>query len=104
MANVRRRIERLERSLAPEPASDPYDAIKRLALKSLSTEDLTVLAEVIEQNRPECEWTEHESTAVQALTCALEQEAQRAGYRSMAGFQRRQCKLPNALEADTGRR
>ena len=88
MPNVRRRIERLERSLVPEPASDPYDAIQRLALQSLSTEDLTVLADVIEQGKRECQWTERESAAVKALTCALEQEVQRAGYRSVAEFQR----------------
>ena len=88
MPNVRRRIERLERFLAPQPAADPYDAIKRLALQSLSTEDLTVLADVIEQGRRECHWTERESAAVKALTGALEQEVQLAGYRSMAEFQR----------------
>jgi hypothetical protein len=88
MANVRKRIEWLERSLAPKPGSDPYSAMRRLALQSLSTEDLTVLADVIEQGRRECQWTERESTAVRALTCAFEQEVQRAGYRSMAEFQR----------------
>ena len=44
--------------------------------------------DVIEQGKRECEWTERESVAVEALTCALEQEVQRAGYRSMAEFQR----------------
>jgi hypothetical protein len=88
MPNVRKRLERLERFLAPEPASDPYDAIERLALQSLSTEDLTVLADVIEQGRREREWTERESAAVKALTCALDQEVQRAGSRSVADFQR----------------
>jgi hypothetical protein len=47
-----------------------------------------VLAEVIEQNRRKCEWTERESTAMKALTCALDQEVQRAGLRSVADFQR----------------
>lgn len=89
MPNVRKRVERLERFLAPQPGPNPYDAIQRLALQSLATEDLTVLADVIEQGRRECQWTERESTAVKALTCAFEQEAQRAGYRSMAEFQRR---------------
>lgn len=42
MPNVRRRVERLERFLAPEPASDPYDDMKRLALLSVSEEDLIV--------------------------------------------------------------
>jgi hypothetical protein len=88
MPNVRRRFERLERFLALEPASDPYDAIQRLALQSLSTEDLTVLADVIEQGKTDCQWTERESAAMRVLTCAFEQEVQRAGYRSMAEFQR----------------
>ena len=88
MANVRRRVERLERFLAPQPGPNPYDAIQRLALQSLATEDLTVLADVIEQGRRECQWTERESTAVKAFTCAVEQEVQRAGYRSTAEFQR----------------
>jgi hypothetical protein len=88
MANVRRRLERLERFLAPEPAADPYDAIKRLALQSLATEDLMVLAEVIEHGKPECQWMEREAAPVKALTCAFEQEVQLAGYRSTAEFQR----------------
>ena len=88
MPSVRKRVERLERFLAPEPASDPYDAIRRLALQSLSTEDLTVLIDVIEQGKRACEWTDRESAAVKALTGALEQEVQRAEYRSMAELQR----------------
>jgi hypothetical protein len=49
MPNVRRRVERLERFLAPEPASAPYDEMKRLALQSLTEEDLEVLEDVIGQ-------------------------------------------------------
>ena len=67
---------------------DPYDAVQRLALQSLATEDLVVLADVIEQGRRECQWTEREAAAVKALTCAFNQEVQRAGYRSVAEFQR----------------
>jgi hypothetical protein len=96
MANVRKRIEGLERSMALMRGPDPYDAIQRLALQSLSTEDLTVLADVIEQNRRECQWTERESTAVRALTCALDQEVQRAGFRSVAELQRHRFRLPSA--------
>jgi hypothetical protein len=88
MPNVRRRVERLERFLAPEPASDPYDDMKRLALQSLSTEDLGVLENVIGQGKRECQWTEREAAAMKAFTCAFEQEVQRAGYRSAAEFQR----------------
>jgi hypothetical protein len=88
MPNVRRRIEGLERSMARMRGPDPYDAIRCLALRSLSTEDLMVLRDVIEQGKRECQWTERESTAVKALSRAFEQEVQRAGYRSMAAFQR----------------
>jgi hypothetical protein len=88
MPSVRKRIEGLEKSMARMRGPDPYDAIKCLALQSLATEDLTVLADVIEQGKGECQWTERESTAVKALTCAFEQEVQRAGFRSVAKFQR----------------
>ena len=88
MPNVRRRVERLERFLAPEPASDPYDEIKSLALQSVSEEDLIVLIDVLKQGKRECQWTEREAAAMKALTCAFEQEVQRAGYRSAAEFQR----------------
>ena len=81
MANVRKRIEGLERTMALMRGPDPYDAIQRLALRSISTDDLTVLADVIEQGKRECQWTERESTAVKVLTCAFEQKVQRAGYR-----------------------
>jgi hypothetical protein len=89
MANLRKRIELLERSLAPAPgsASDPYEAMKGLALKGLSTEDLMVLEDVARQGKQECEWTERESAVVKALSCAFEQEVRRAGYRSVKEFQ-----------------
>jgi hypothetical protein len=88
MPNVRRRVERLERFLAPEPASDPYDEMKSLALQSVSEEDLIVLIDVLKQGKRECQWTEREAAAMKALTCAFEQEVRRAGYRSTAEFQR----------------
>jgi len=88
MPNVRRRVERLERFLVPEPASDPYDEMKSLALQSVSEEDLTALEDVIGQNKRECQWTEREAAAMKAFTCAFEQEVLRAGYRSVADFQR----------------
>jgi len=81
-------VERLERFLAPEPASDPYEDMKSLALQSVSEEDLIVLIDVIKQGKRECQWTEREAAAMKAFTCAFEQEVQRAGYRSMAEFQR----------------
>jgi len=89
MPNVRKRIEGLERSLARTPPPDPHDVIKLLALQSLSMEELTVLRDVIAEGKQECQWTECELTAVKALNCAFEREVQRAGYRSMAEFQRR---------------
>jgi hypothetical protein len=89
MPNVRKRIEGLERSLARTPAPDPHDVVRLLALQSLSMEELTVLRDVVAEGKPECQWTECELAAVKALNGALEREAQRAGYRSMADYQRR---------------
>jgi hypothetical protein len=62
MPNMRRRVERLERFLAPGPASDPYDDKRRLALQSLPEEDLEALEDVIGQGRRECQWTEREAS------------------------------------------
>jgi hypothetical protein len=62
--------------------------MKRLALQNLSTEDLDALEDVIGQGKRECQWTEREAEAAKSLTCAFEQEVQRAGYRSTAEFQR----------------
>jgi hypothetical protein len=59
-----------------------------MALQSVSEEELEVLEDVIGQDKRECQWTEREAAAAKALTCAFEQEVQRAGYRSMAEFQR----------------
>jgi hypothetical protein len=88
MPNVRRRVERLERFLAPEPASDPYGGILLLALQGLSEQDLEALEEVTGQGKQECQWTKREAAAAKALSCGFEQEVQRAGYRSAAEFQR----------------
>lgn len=88
MPNVRRRIEGLERSMARMRGPDPYDAMQRVALQSLGTEDLMVLADIIEQGKLEGQWTEREAAAMKALSGAFAQEVQRAGYRSVAEFQR----------------
>jgi hypothetical protein len=61
MPNVRRRVERLERFLAPEPASDPYGGILLLALQGLSEEDLIALEDVTGQGKREWQWTEREA-------------------------------------------
>jgi hypothetical protein len=58
------------------------------------------LEDVIGQDKPESHWTEREAAAVKALTCAFEQEAQRAGYRSTAGFQRRATAVEPAGAVD----
>ena len=89
MANLRKRIEWLERSLAPAPGSvsDPYEAMKGRALQSLSTEDLMVLEDAARQGKQECEWTERESAAVKSFSGAFEHEVRRAGYGSVEEFQ-----------------
>jgi hypothetical protein len=96
MAKVRKRIERLEKSLAPERNSSPHDDMKRLALQSLSTEDLLLLLVVAECGKREDEWTEPESAAVKALAGAFDQEVLRAGYRTGAEFQRNPFAAPKA--------
>jgi hypothetical protein len=83
MANVRKRIERLEKSLAPDRNADPDEDMKRLALQNVPTEDLQVLIDMCEQGKRECEWTERESAAAKALTVAFEQEVLRAGRQSL---------------------
>jgi hypothetical protein len=96
MAKVRKRIERLEKSLAPEGNSDPHEDMNRLALARVSTEDLLALIAIGEQGKPPGEWTEPESAAVHALASAFDQEVLRAGYRSVAEFQRNPFAPPKA--------
>ncbi len=47
MANVRKRIEWLERSFTRVPVPDPSDALHGLALQRLPTDDLPVLRDVV---------------------------------------------------------
>jgi hypothetical protein len=96
MANVRKRIERLEKSLAPERNADPHEEIKRLALRNVSTEDLNVLIDIGEQGKQQSEWTERESAAIKAYSDAFDQEVLRAGYRSVAEFNRHPFRVPTA--------
>ena len=88
MANVRKRIERLEKSLAPERNADPHEEMKRLALQNVPTEDLNVLIDIGEQGKQQSEWTERESAAIKAFSDAYDQEVLRAGYPSAAAFHR----------------
>jgi len=60
----------------------------RLALASVSTEDLLVLRAIAEAGKADGEWKEHESAAVSLPTGVFEQGVLRAGYRSVAEFQR----------------
>jgi hypothetical protein len=55
-------------------------------MQSLPTDDLMVLRDVVDKAMPEREWTDRESAAVKALSCAFELEAQRAGYGSAKDF------------------
>jgi hypothetical protein len=96
MANVQKRIEKLERSLAPARNSDPREAMESLALHSVSTEDLLVLRKMCRAGKRESERTEPESAAVKAFSDAFEQEVRRAGYRSVAEFNRHPFRGPRA--------
>src|SRR5580698_6241926 len=84
---LRRRIEGLERSLAPGLHSNPHDEMMQLALRTVSTQDLEVLLELAESGKRESEWNRAESAAVEALKCAFDQEVKRAGFPSVAAFQ-----------------
>ena len=88
MPNVRRRLETLERSRSLQRSPDQYHEIQRRVMQQLSTEDLEVLSDLIAQGRWEGELTEQESAAAKAFTDLFEQEAQRAGYSSIAEVQR----------------
>ena len=77
-------------------SSNPYGEMQRQVLHGLSTDDLLALINVTESGKREGEWTERESAAAKALSCAFEQEVQRAGYRSVAEFQRHPFRVPRA--------
>jgi hypothetical protein len=94
---LRKRIEGLERSLAPALTSKPSDQMMQLALGKVATEDLLVLWELTQSGKREGEWTERESAAVQAVSCAYDREVKLAGYPSVAAFQRSAKWLPKTL-------
>ena len=96
MAVLRKRVERLEKSLRPALCSSPREDMNRLALERVSTDDLMVLMAIGEQGKPQGEWTEPESAAVKALAGAFDQEVLRAGYRTGAEFQRNPFAAPKA--------
>jgi hypothetical protein len=96
MQNVRRRVETLERSLAPkhEPTAD--QVIFRQTLHRLSIDDLKCLRGIAvdyqlgQLNR---DLTPGESAAIAVYASAFQQELQLAGFSSMAEFQRKYCRL-----------
>jgi hypothetical protein len=67
--------------------------MQRLALQHLSDEELDILAEVIGQGKPETEWTNAELAAIDAYNCALEEELERAGFRSVRQFEQTYCRV-----------
>jgi hypothetical protein len=85
---LRRRIEGLERSLAPALNANLHDEMMQLALSNVSTQDLHVLLQIAESGKQQGEWTEREVAAVRAVSSAYDQEVIRAGYPSIAVFQR----------------
>jgi hypothetical protein len=90
---LRRRIEGLERSLAPVIHSNPRDEMMQLALSRVSTEDMLVLWEMTKTGNEQTERTERESAAVQAVASAYDQEVKRAGFCSIAAFQLSKIRL-----------
>ncbi len=86
--NLRQRLQMLERSLQFQPAPSPLEQIKRLALQSLSAQDLDLLKSVSEEEAAELlprELSEAEAAACAAWGAALETEARRMGLKSFAG-------------------
>ena len=92
MPNVRRRLETLERSRSLQRSPDQYQGVLLRAIQRLSTEDLRLVRDAIAQGKREGELTEREYAAAQAFTALFEQEAQRAGYSSVAEFERKYCR------------
>ena len=88
MSGRLRRVETLERSRSLQRSPDNNQEILTRAIQQLSTDDLRLLRDLIAQGRWERALTEQESVAARLFTSLFEQEAQRAGYSSMAVFQR----------------
>jgi hypothetical protein len=90
MPCVRKRFERLEKSLFPKPDSAVDHVVVSQALHCLSTEELMSLRDAAadRQQGKVRELTEHELAALAAYGSALDLECQRAGFRAIAGFER----------------
>ena len=90
MPSVRKRLEMLEGSLPPRPSQAVDRVIVGQALHCLSTEELMSLrgAAVDEQQGKVRELTKDELAALAAYGSALDLECKRAGFRTIAEFER----------------
>ncbi len=89
--NVRQRLQMLERSLQFQPAPSLLEQIKRLALQSLSTQDLDLLRVISEEHaskKRSRELLDTEAAACAAWEAALETGARRMGLKSFAEAER----------------
>ena len=93
MLKVRRRLETLEKSRSLQRGPDQYQQILRRAIHQLSDKDLQLLRDLAARGKSQRELTEQESAAAHAFNALFEQEAQHAGYSSMAEFERKYCRL-----------
>ena len=87
-ARLLRRIRRLETSAGLLGQSGPRDAVVSAALARVSTADLFLLMEAAESQRPYPEWNGDQVSAGESLRSAMEAECTRAGFKSMAEFDR----------------
>jgi hypothetical protein len=110
MPNVHKRIEALERALAPKRDAAADQVIFRQVLHRLSVEDLKLLRGMavdyqrgqLKLSRPlmapaalenvSRDLTPGELAAITAYTAALQQELQSAGFSSVAEFERKYCR------------
>ena len=90
MPSMRKRLETLERSRPPRLGQAVDHVIVGQALHGLSSEDLMSLrtAAADKQQGKVRELTQHELAALAAYSSALELECQRAGFRTIAEFER----------------
>jgi hypothetical protein len=85
MRNIRRRLRLLERLPKRQPPPNPLEQIMRVAVQSLSDQDLELLRL---RAMGQSESSDREAAAVLAWEKALELEARRMGFRSFAEAQR----------------
>jgi hypothetical protein len=90
MRNVRRRLQVLERLPQLQPPPSPLEQIGSLALKQMSDEDLALMITMARDRvRGVCRTLlPSESAALAAHSAALETEARRMGFRSLAEAER----------------